>query len=218
MTPQVAVLIDYQNAHFTPHEIWCDEDSPKHLCLIHPLKLAELLVARRAGGGELVAVRVFRGKPLARLQPTAAKYSDRQADEWEKDPRVVIRRRTLRYPRNFGEEDCIDKPQEKGVDVELAVTLVAAAIRKEFDSVIVVSHDTDLLPAIELAHEVGAHVEVAAWGSDGHRLRGPGIRYCHILNETDFVAVRDLRDYNVKRRDQRLVDPASLMNRQPANE
>lgn len=210
MAPRVAVFIDYQNAHFTAHERWCPEGAPKHLCLIHPLLLAERLVARRAQGGTLEAVQVFRGKPNSRREPQLASYSDKQAHEWHSDSRVRVHRRELRYPRDFGSPECQEKPQEKGVDVHLAINLVTAAHRSECDAAIVVSHDTDLIPAIQLSAELGLRIEVAAWGS-GHRLSDGSIKYCHILSEEDFVAVRDLRDYGVKRRSAALIDPAALM-------
>lgn len=209
MAPRVAVFIDYQNAHLTAHQRWCAIGEPQHHCLIHPLRLAELLVTRRAQGGSLVSVQVFRGKPNSRREPTAARYSDRQTDEWQADPRVKVYRRELRYPNDFGSPTCTQKPQEKGVDVHLAVNLVASAIKQEHDAAIVVSHDTDLIPAIQLASQHGLRIEVSTWG-DGHRLRVQEIAFCHYLTEADFIAVRDPRDYALKRRDGALIDPAHL--------
>ena len=211
MPDRVAVFIDYQNAHLTPHDLWCPRESPKHLCLVHPGVLGQLLIKRRAQGGLLSVIQVFRGKPNSRREPALARYSDRQAEEWQRDPLVVVHRRELKYPHNYGTPECEEKPQEKGVDVHLAISLVSAAYRSECDVAVVVSHDTDLLPAIQLAHELGLRVEVAAWG-ESHRLKDHSIAYCHFLSDVDFRAVRDLRDYSVKRRAAGLVDPAASMN------
>lgn len=210
MAPRVTVFIDYQNTHFSAHGLWCASGEPKHLCLIHPLRLAETLVAMRPQDGELTEVLVFRGRPNPRHEPTMAAYSDRQAAGWSRDTRVTVRRRALRYPPDYGREGCRDRPQEKGVDVELAVSLVASAIKEDWDVAILVSHDTDLLPAIDAAAEVGKRVEVAAW-SGSHRLKAPSIAYCHMLSREDFIAMRDHHDYEVKRRQRGLTDPASLM-------
>jgi uncharacterized LabA/DUF88 family protein len=129
-----------------------------------------------------------------------------------------VNRRELKYPHNFGKPDCTEKPQEKGVDVHLAINLVTAAHRRECDVALVVSHDTDLMPAIQLASELKLRVEVAAWG-DSHRLSDPAIKYCHHLSQQDFVAVRDPRDYSVKRRNAGLIDPVDLMGpRVPSHE
>lgn len=51
---------------------------------------------------------------------------------------------------------------EKGIDVAMAIDLVRMAMRKELDAAVVVSSDTDLVPAIEMVYELRlAHVEVA---------------------------------------------------------
>lgn len=49
--------------------------------------------------------------------------------------------------------------QEKGVDVHMAVDIVAAAYENTVDKLIVVSSDSDLLPAIERAQKLGKKIE-----------------------------------------------------------
>lgn len=49
--------------------------------------------------------------------------------------------------------------KEKGVDVKLAVDLVLKAVKNYFDTAILVSSDTDLIPAIAAIHEFGKRVE-----------------------------------------------------------
>ncbi len=48
---------------------------------------------------------------------------------------------------------------EKGVDVKLAVDIVKGAYENTYDSVLVLSSDTDLIPAIDLAITKGKQVE-----------------------------------------------------------
>ncbi len=48
---------------------------------------------------------------------------------------------------------------EKGVDVELAVDLLVGAYENLYDSAILISSDTDLIPAIKKAKELGKKVE-----------------------------------------------------------
>jgi len=40
---------------------------------------------------------------------------------------------------------------EKGVDAEIAVNMTKGAIKNEYDTVYLISSDTDLLPAIQVA-------------------------------------------------------------------
>ncbi len=72
--------------------------------------------------------------------------------------------RSLRYPRNWPTQPA----EEKGVDVELAVDLVFNAARQNFDVGVVVSTDTDLVPALQAVCNLNRawgkpRVEVMAW-------------------------------------------------------
>lgn len=105
-------------------------------------------------------------------------------------------RRPLRYPYDWGKPGCVEKPREKGVDVELAIDLVRLGLTTEYEVAIVFSRDTDLLPAIELVADLPrVHIEVATWdGASSLRLKYRKL-YCHKLPLADFVASRDPRDY-----------------------
>lgn len=48
---------------------------------------------------------------------------------------------------------------EKGVDVQIAVDICMKAVRNEYDRLIIVSSDTDLVPAIEEVKSLGKKVE-----------------------------------------------------------
>ena len=126
----------------------------------------------------------------------------RQCDAWEKSGAVVIPR-PLRYPRSWP----VDPPEEKGIDVQIAIDMVTMASSDDLDVAILVSTDTDLRPVLEafflLPFEEPKTVEVAAWRSPGFRkdLRVPGRHvWCHYLEEDDYRRVCDTRDYNVRRR------------------
>lgn len=51
------------------------------------------------------------------------------------------------------------KYHEKGVDVQLAVDLLVGAYENTYDTAIILSSDTDLIPAIKKAKELGKSVE-----------------------------------------------------------
>jgi uncharacterized LabA/DUF88 family protein len=49
--------------------------------------------------------------------------------------------------------------REKGVDVQIAIDLVIGAVENKYDIAIVVSSDTDLIPAIKYVRSKGKRVE-----------------------------------------------------------
>ena len=52
-----------------------------------------------------------------------------------------------------------NKIREKGVDVQIAIDLVIGAVENSYDTAIVVSSDTDLIPAIKYIRSKGKMVE-----------------------------------------------------------
>lgn len=64
---------------------------------------------------------------------------------------LYIYRRPLRYPSQWPNGG--GAPQEKGVDVALAVDLVQLTYQGGFDIAVVCSHDTDLSPALATSYE-----------------------------------------------------------------
>ncbi|CAM3036761.1 MULTISPECIES: NYN domain-containing protein [Dermacoccus] len=198
----VVVLIDYENVQRTATrrflQIGADRGKSGH---INPRKLAELLVAKRKRPSYLLEARAYRGRPSPHHQPTSTAANDRQHSDWC-DAGVTVVRRNLSYPDDWPSTP----PTEKGIDVALAVDAVRLAALRRADTIIIVSHDKDLLPAVETIIELpGCHVEVAAW-SECHRLKldastaedlsvSIGTPWCHFLSEQDFNAVRDPVDY-----------------------
>lgn len=127
--------------------------------MIHPVLLGQRVMSGRRLGGELAGVRVFRGRPNPERRATLTAANDAQAAEWGRDPRVAVIRRDLNY-RGWP----ATPPQEKGVDVALAVDLIEMALIGRYDVGVVFSCDTDLLPAIEVAfRRTPLQVEVACW-------------------------------------------------------
>jgi len=104
----------------------------------------------------------------------------------------------LRYPPTFPAQ----RPEEKGVDVALAIDFIARALENVYDVGVIFSTDTDLKPALEFVHHrfTGTKtVEVAAWRSETSRPRlsieGAKI-WCHFFWPPDFNALADTTDYN----------------------
>ncbi|CAO5157577.1 conserved hypothetical protein [Frankia sp. AiPs1] len=192
MPPRVAVFIDYQNVHLSARSRFLPSGTPGQRGHVDPVRVARRIVDGRRLGGELAAVRVYRGRPSPDHQPEAARASDRQADRWARDPRVVVVRRQLRYPKAWPAEPA----QEKGIDVALAVDFVRLACEDAYDIGVLFSRDTDLVPALEAVRDLGVHVEVASWKGTS-RLRFPDsqLPWCHYLDTDDYATCRDYTDY-----------------------
>jgi len=168
MADRVVVFVDYQNARMRLRESFYDPTTaPFTRGQFHPRKLAEVLVAVDAPARELKQVRVYRGFPSNKHDPTGYGACRRQIASWNLVPDIEIITRPLRYPRNYGTvpRSVSGPPEEKGIDVKLAIDVVTLAIRNEYDVGIIVSEDTDLRPALEavLDLDVNAICEVASW-------------------------------------------------------
>ena len=220
---RATVIIDYQNVHNIAHDMFGREDEQLHESLIDPLLYAqELIRVRNEGQGEgyeaatLNRVLVYRGLPSSEYEPRANSYNMRQKAHWERDPRVKVMHRPLRYElqRTYDgtperDEDgrvVINFKEEKGIDVLCALAAVREACNSQTKLVVVASHDSDLEPALDEARGLGtAHVEVSRWHNPeshvwAYRLGGIKNRstsfWCTALGASSFEASRDKTPYS----------------------
>jgi uncharacterized LabA/DUF88 family protein len=196
MSARAVLFLDYQNVYMGAREAFHPFGSPPQDGQVDPYKLGELIVSKsRQFDRELVQICVYRGQPDSQRDPRGYAANDRQCRYWQALPKTRVTTRTLRYPRNWPQE----RELEKGIDVQLAVDLVAGAVRHEYDVAILMSTDTDLKPALEFVRDLHGNpyprCEVAAWSSPhGHSRRlsivGRQI-WCHWLDAADYQAVAD---------------------------
>lgn len=206
---RVVVFIDYQNVYKCARHAFADDDDiPGHFGQIHPMKLGYLLAARAVHGRPaprcLAGVRIYRGRPDPRREPNSHAANMRQSAAWEQAG-AVVKARPLRYPAEWPAL----KPEEKGIDVQIAVDMIMMATHRQLDVAVLFSADTDLRPVLEAYHELpsrdddGPLVEVAAWTSSTARkqltIEGRTI-WCHRLDREAFEGLRDRRDYGIARR------------------
>lgn len=78
---------------------------------------------------------------------------------------------------------------EKGVDVKIAVDIVIGAYENLFDTVILISSDTDLIPAIEKAVQLGKKIEYI-----GLSYR-PSFGLMKKVSETKLLTQKDLEKF-----------------------
>ena len=199
MPDRVVVSVDAENTRMGARDAFFPDGTHFTDGQFDPLAIGDLLVQRAPGGfdRELMQVRMYLGRPDARKHPKNYRAHMSQCAACE-SAGVHVAWRPLRYPPDFP----ASKPQEKGIDVQLAVDLVTHAVSRYFDIAIVVSTDTDLRPALEwvaLRTSPGPRVELAAWKSPTSNRRihveAPRRIWCHWLDLDDYKAVRDPTDY-----------------------
>jgi len=201
---RVKVFIDAQNLYRDARRAFFSNFDSGTKGQVSPRRFGELLVALRKEppDRQLAQVRVYTGRPNSTRDPKTYGAHMRQSARWSRDKDVLVIARSLRYPRNWPDE----RPQEKGIDVQLAVDLVRGYVADEFDIGIVASTDTDLVPAVEALFELDKHrgydpVEVSVWheGANPKQLRVAGkVLYCHDLALNLYNRAADPTDYNVR--------------------
>ena len=113
---------------------------------------------------------------------------------------MVPRLRPLRYPPDHSP----GPPVEKGIDVQLALAVAETILTDTADVAILFTHDTDLLPAIEMVARLKGpdRIETASWGSRtfSQRLRQvPGVHH-HRISGTVFARIETPINYAQKTR------------------
>lgn len=199
MAERVVVFVDYQNMYSRAREVFHSGADRAFFGQIDPLKLGEYLAPRSAIPRELTEVRVYRGRPdpLKDARGYGANLRQAAVQEARGRGKVKFISRGLRYPSDWPRS----KPQEKGIDVALAVDFVVMAVRREYDVGIVVSTDSDLVPALEAVAALPlVRCEVAAFSCPNMHCRRLSVKgaavWCHWIDEAAYIAMSDHTDYN----------------------
>jgi hypothetical protein len=205
MTDRVVVFLDWQNVYKGAREAFCGYGAPHWEGQVQPLALGQLIAADSPFDRRLHEVRIYRGQPDATRDPKGYAANARQLAAWRKSSLVNVTVRTLRYPRGWPSTHRADeKPQEKGIDVALAIDFVTMAVAGQYEVGVLMSTDTDLKPALEAVARLtptrGVRAEVAAWSSDvGHSRRlsiSSSRLYCHWLGKDAYQRVVDPLNYS----------------------
>ena len=198
---KLVIFIDAQNTYKGARESFFSGNDPRLYGQIDPVKLGQLIESRGGPGGlecTLADVRVYTGRPDSSRDPKTYAAHMKQCATWQASG-VTLIWRSLRYPKDWPKA----RAEEKGIDVALAIDYVAMAVDGAYDIGVIMSTDTDLVPALEFTDQRFPHVRypaVAAWRSprSNRRLivRGSNV-WCHFLVRADYDAVADLTDYNL---------------------
>lgn len=198
---RVALFVDGQNCYRGARRAYCGDAAPARCGQVYPHMLGQHLCERSDVRRSLVAVRIYRGLPSRVRDPKGYSAAQRQVAAWRRQPLVDAWTRPLSYASD-------GTAREKGVDTKLAVDMVLMAQRNEFDVAVLVSDDTDFVPALEAVVEIKRSIaacEVATWmpphdrRPPAPRIRGKQVRL-HALREHDYRALEDRTDYSRKSR------------------
>ena len=194
-TLRLVLFIDYQNAYRRARDVFFPNPQSGRDGHLKPMDLGRLIERRGGPGGvsyALSEVRVYSGLPDPQRAQRTFSAHRKQSQRWQQDGATVIERE-LRYPEG--------RPQEKGIDVALAIDFVRLAIAGDYDVGVIMSTDNDLAPALEAVRDhgpPGTHVEVAAWGAPGQNQRlslHNSFVWCHWLDQADYNVVADQTRY-----------------------
>lgn len=214
--------MDYQNVHLTGYELFgAGQGLAKHETLVHPLHFANQLILARnraqrpdADHAELVRVLVYRGEPSAEHDPRPYAWNQAQKAMWERDRRVSVHMRPLKYRYEYDANGqrvsgpdgklIVRGKTEKGIDVLCALAVVREARNPDIDAVVLASHDTDLVPALDEAYAMNcAKIETFCWYDPARRGTGRQLRLTNRarnlwntrLGSVEFDNCRDRTNY-----------------------
>ncbi|WP_281250889.1 NYN domain-containing protein [Salibaculum halophilum] len=169
-----------------------------------PIKLHNAVCA--AHGWTPNLVRFYTGVPDPRRQKMWAGYWDKRIIALQRSG-VSVTKRTLRYREvetklPDGSTDVEVVPQEKGVDVRLALDLVKCARRREFDVAVLFSQDQDLSEVVdevkEIASEQGRNITICCpfpYGPKATVKRGVDRTNWFRMDEAFYNECLDPKDY-----------------------
>lgn len=202
MSLSAILFVDYQNVYRWARNVFGAKGLlPSSFGQIAPETLAAVLEQKSRNRFQINQIRIYRGLPSQHRDPMSYSAVQRQVNYWRKGPRTQVFLRTLSYPKiEQTTRSAAIRPQEKGIDVALAVDFVALAFLKKFEVGLIFSADTDLRPALEFVRDstVSATGEVVGWRGkkSNYRLSLPGnTPFCHWLDEKDFSKITDSRYY-----------------------
>lgn len=213
---KTTVIMDYQNVHITGSKLH-GSNFGHHQHYIDPIKFAEELIEERNSrikegyaSATVSKVLVYRGLPSNVHNPIQYARNLAQAAFWERDKRVIVTHRPLKYmfERDASGTPVLDSSgkkipvgkQEKGIDVLCALALVREV--RTADLVILASQDTDLIPAINEATSLRmGKVETCSWYLKGNHssreIRPESSAVWNTrLNAANFEKIRDINDYS----------------------
>lgn len=220
--PAVAALATDPGAKVT---VFIDGQNLYKICRSlfgHPLCHPHLLARHMAGSRRLTECRFYTGRPNASKDPIRTRNLDRRLGLMRRQGVTVVTR-PLSYHWDWGPGGASLptpgpsespqqvtlrpwlRPQEKGIDVTIALDVVEHLLTNRCDVAIIVSFDRDLYEIPKTIENLGGiiarpvRLEAAVPVRDGGRsfTTLPKFSYTHQITRKVFERVRDNTDYTV---------------------
>ncbi len=186
---RAVVLIDGQNLFHSARRVF-GYATPN----FDPAKLAQAICHQN--GSQLVQARFYTGVPSQGKEPDLFSFWEAKAKAMRADG-VYVYTRTIRYSGA--------RPQEKGIDIRIALDAVLLALDNVCDLIIIVSTDqdfTELKPAIlRISEEQHRGIEMKCafpYGTQNNRRGIDGMDWIRVDKKT-YDACIDYRDYRPRR-------------------
>lgn len=93
---------------------------------------------------------------------------------------------------NCGHRETLQDSVEKGVDVSIAVDMVSGALKNEYDICLLISEDSDFVPALEEVKKLKKITELAVLE---HPIRKRGYHLINTVQWTNYIKASDLKWY-----------------------
>lgn len=200
---ETIVFLDAQNAYKGAREAFGWTDRAGRYGNFRPITLSRLIYANGDPLRRLKQVRIYTGVPSNERDSSGYQATQRRIATWKAEGRglVEVVDRTLQYSPT-------ERPREKGINVLIAIDMVRMAIRDEYDAVVLISGDTDLVPALEFVADLKGSDRVASamWKPSAPHLQPPqplGVAVTAeraqilrwLIDESTFAKAADKRDY-----------------------
>ena len=191
---RLVLFVDAQNTYKNARDAFFSP-TDRHICgQVNPIEVGKLVVSRTIPQSTLHQVRIYSGRPDSIRQPRTCAAHMKQCVAWGKLGVEVITRNLLYVGT---------KPQEKGIDVALAIDFVTMAVDNKYDIGVIFSTDSDLRPPLEYVYKKYHNlipVAVVSWKSSQFKkslsIDGANI-WCHFLDIADYNSVADVTDYAI---------------------
>ena len=92
----------------------------------------------------------------------------------------------------FSKKDPNEKPREKGTDVKIAVDLIIGAIDNLYDTAVLVSSDTDLIPAVKYVKYKNKRLEYVGFSHD------PSFGMQKYADSSKLLSADDINEFTEK--------------------
>ncbi len=172
-----------------------------------PKKLHTMVCAKMGWSPNLV--RFYTGIPDHKHSPMWAAYWANRVLAMKRAG-IHVTTRPLRYHEEEMETvtgmTTVVTPQEKGIDIRIALDLVSCAVAGQFDVAVIYSQDQDLAEAVREVREIGnklsREVEIACafpFGPNATVKRGIDKTTWIHMEEADYNACLDPYDYRPKK-------------------